>query len=146
MSKSDAWENQLLALLFNNTPVALVGDAAGLPGSAVAGSLYLSLHTADPGEAGTQLTNEIAYIGYARVAVPRTTAGFTVLNNAVRLTTARNFPTGTGGTGTANTFGIGASATGAGKLLYSGTLTPFIICGNGVTPQITAAAGMVTED
>ena len=53
--------NSFLLLFFNNTDWAVVGDAAGLQNSVAAGSLYLSLHTASPGEAGTQATNEISY-------------------------------------------------------------------------------------
>jgi len=53
--------NSFLLLFFNNTDWAVVGDAAGLQNSAAAGSLYLSLHTSSPGEAGTQATNEISY-------------------------------------------------------------------------------------
>ena len=51
----------LLKLLFNNTTWASLGDGTGLLGSGTAGSLYLSLHTSTPGEAGDQTTNEIAY-------------------------------------------------------------------------------------
>ena len=78
MSKTNSWENGILELLFKNTNFALVGDATGLRGSSTAGSLYFSLHTADPGETGDQTTNEIAYTDYARVAVARSGAGFTV--------------------------------------------------------------------
>lgn len=145
MSKSNSWENALLLLLFNNTNVALVGDATGLRGSTTAGSLYLSLHTADPGEAGDQTTNEIAYTSYARKAVGRTGGNFTVTGNAVALAAAQDFPAGTGGTGTATHFGIGTDSSGAGLLLYKGTLTPNIVCGNGVTPRINAGT-VVTED
>jgi hypothetical protein len=146
MSKSDSWENALLLLLFNNTNAANIGDATGLRGSTTPGSLYLSLHTADPGEAGTQTTSEIAYTGYARVAVARGAAGFTVTGSSVALTAAASFPAGTGGSGTASYFGIGTALSGAGVLLYSGTVTPNIVCGNGITPQLTTAAGLVTED
>lgn len=146
MSKSDSWENALLLLLFNNTNAANIGDATGLRGSTTAGSLYLSLHTADPGEAGTQTTNEIAYTSYARVAVARSAAGFVVTGSSVALTAAASFPAGTGGSGTASYFGIGTALSGAGVLLYSGTVTPNIVCGNGITPQLTTAAGLVTED
>jgi hypothetical protein len=145
MSKTNTWENDLLLLVFNNTDVTLIGDAAGLQNSATAGSLYLSLHTADPGEAGDQTTNEIAYTSYARVAVARSGAGFTVTGNAVALAAAATFPAGTGGSGTATHFGIGASSSGAGKLLYKGALTPNVVCGSGVTPQINAGT-VVTED
>jgi hypothetical protein len=146
MSKSNSWENGLLLLLFNNTNFANVGDATGLRGSTAAGSLYLSLHTADPGEAGDQTTNEATYTSYARVAVARTSGGFTVSTNSVNLTSVANFPAGTGGSGTVTHFGIGTALTGAGVLLYSGTVTPNIVTGNGVTPQLTTAAGLVTED
>lgn len=53
--------NAFLLLFFNNTDWAIVGDAAGIQNSAAAGSLYLSLHTSSPGEAGLQTANEIAY-------------------------------------------------------------------------------------
>lgn len=145
MSKSNTWENDLLLLVFNNTNAANIGDATGLRGSSTAGSLYLSLHTADPGEAGDQSTNEIAYTGYARVAVARSGSGFTVTGNAVALAANVDFPAGTGGSGTATHFGIGTSASGAGKLLYKGALSPSIVCGNGVTPRINAGT-VVTED
>lgn len=145
MSKSNTFENDLLKLIFNNDNIALVGDATGLRGSSAAGSLYLSLHTADPGEAGDQSTSEIAYTSYARVAVARTTGGFTISGNAASLAAAVDFPAGTGGSGTATHVGIGTSASGAGKLLYKGALTPNIVCGNGVTPRVNAGQ-CVTED
>ncbi len=145
MSKSNTHENDYLKLIFNNVTMTLVGDAAGILASAAAGSLYFSLHTADPGEAGNQTTNEVAYTSYARVAVARTTGGFTVSTNTAALVANVSFPAGTGGSGTATHWGIGASSSGAGKLLYKGAISPTIVCGNGVTPQLTAGT-VVTED
>jgi hypothetical protein len=145
MSKSNTHENDYLKLIFNNVTMTLVGDAAGILASAAAGSLYFSLHTADPGEAGDQTTNEVAYTSYARVAVARTTGGFTVSTNTAALVANVSFPAGTGGSGTATHWGIGASSSGAGKLLYKGAISPTIVCGNGVTPQLTAGT-CVTED
>ena len=145
MSKSNTHENDYLLLMFNNTTMTLVGDAAGILQSAAAGSLYFSLHTSDPGEAGDQTTNEVAYTSYARVAVARTTGGFTVSTNTAALVANVSFPAGTGGSGTATHWGIGASSSGAGKLLYKGAISPTIVCGNGVTPQLTAGT-VVTED
>ena len=145
MSKSNACENSLLLLIFNNTDFALIGDAAGLQNSATAGSLYVSLHTSDPGEAGSQTTNEIAYTSYARVAVARSGAGWTVTGNSVSPAAAITFPAGTGGSGPATHFGVGTDSSGAGVLLYSGTVTPNIVCGNGVTPQLSTATA-ITED
>ena len=145
MSKTNVWENDLLLLMFNNTNSGLHGDATGLRASTTAGSYFISLHTADPGEAGDQTTSEIGYTSYARVAVARSGAGFTVTTNAVALAAAAVFPAGTGGSGTATHFGIGCSASGAGKLLYKGAISPTIVCGAGVTPQINAGT-VVTEE
>jgi hypothetical protein len=58
---ANAAATAFLTLFFNNTDWANVGDAAGLQNSATAGSLWLSLHTSSPGEAGVQNTNEISY-------------------------------------------------------------------------------------
>ena len=145
MSKSNAHENSYLLLLFNNTDFALIGDAGGLQNSATAGSLYFSLHTGDPGEAGDQTTSEVTYTSYARVAVARSGAGFTVSTNTVSLVSNVTFPAGTGGSGTATHWGLGASSSGAGVLLYKGSISPSIVCGSGVTPQLTAGT-VVTED
>ena len=144
-SKSNALENSWLLLLFNNTNIANVGDATGLRGSSTAGSLYASLHTSSPGEAGDQTTNEIAYTSYARVAVARSGAGWTVTTNSVVPAAAITFPAGTGGSGTATDFGIGTASSAAGVLLYYGTITPSIVCGNGITPQLSTATS-ISED
>lgn len=145
MSKSNSLENSYLLLLFNNTNIANVGDATGLRGSTTAGSLYLSLHTADPGEAGDQTTSEVTYTSYARVAVARTSGGFTVTTNACALAANAVFPAGTGGSGTAAYWGLGTASSGAGVLLYKGAISPTIATGNGVTPTLTAGT-IVTED
>lgn len=58
---ANAAATDLLELIFNNVAWANIGDATGLPGSAAAGSLYISLHTASPGEGGDQTTNECSY-------------------------------------------------------------------------------------
>lgn len=145
MSKSDVFEAGIQALIFNNTPFTLLGDAAGLLGSAAAGSLFLSLHTADPGEAGTQLTSETAYTGYARVAVARTVGGFTITGSSVSPTANVNFPVCTAGTSTVTHLGIGTSSTGAGKLLYKGALNSSIAVASGVTPGISTATTIVED-
>ena len=85
MSKSNSFETNMLLLYFNNTNHANVGDATGVRGSTAAGSLYVGLHTSDPGEAGTQATNEIAYTGYARQALTRTAGNFSVASGVMTL-------------------------------------------------------------
>ena len=146
MSKGNTFENDLLLLLFNNTNIADIGDATGLRGSTAAGSLYWSLHTADPGEAGTAITSGTAYTGYARVAAARSGAGFTVTGNSVSPPANVDFGECTASPGAALThFGIVNTSSGAGKLLYKGTLTPNITMAVGIIPRIKATS-TITED
>ena len=145
MSKTNTHETDDLLLKFNNTNMGLVGDATGLRGSTAAGSLFFSLHTADPGEAGDQTTSEVTYTSYGRASKGRNATDFTVTGNAVTVNSTVTFPAGTGGSGTATHWGLGASASGAGKLMYKGTISPTIVTGNGVTPTL-ASGTVVTED
>lgn len=145
MSKSNAFETAFLQHVFENADIAGIGDATGLRGSSTAGSLYFSLHTSDPGEAGDQTTNEVAYTSYGRVAVARSSSGWTVTGNAVAVDANVSFPAGTGGSGTATHWGLGTASSGAGVLLYKGSISPSITCGSGVTPTLTAGT-VVTED
>lgn len=146
MSKSNAFETELLELIFNNDNIANVGDATGVRGSSAAGSLYLSLHTSDPGEAGNQSSNEISYTGYAREAVVRSASGFTVSGNSVTLANDVDFGKMTGGTGgTVTHFGVGTSSSGSGTLLYSGETDPDITIQSGTIPRLEAATS-ITED
>jgi hypothetical protein len=146
MSKGNTFENDLLLLIFNNTAAALIGDASGLQPSATAGSLYVSLHTADPGEAGTQTTNECAYTSYARVAVARSGAGWTVSGNAVTNAALVQFPQCTGGSETATHFAIGTASTSTGKILYKGALSASLAISSGIQPQFGAGDLDGTED
>lgn len=146
MSKGNTFENDLMLLIFNNTNAANIGDATGLRGSSTAGSLYVALHTGDPGEGGAQNTSECAYTSYARVAVARSGVGFTVTNNAVENAAAVTFPTATGGTETATHFSVGTSSSGAGKILYKGALTASLAISNGITPEFAAGALDISED
>ena len=146
MSKSNTFENDLMLLLFNNTAIADIGDAAGLRATTTAGSLWWALYTADPGEAGRAVTNETAYTGYARVAAARSSGGFTVAGNSVSPPANVDFGECTAAAGAALTHaGIVNSSSGAGKLLYSGTLTPNITMAVGVIPRIKSTS-TITED
>lgn len=142
MSKSDVYENSLLLLIFNATLFANVAINAT---SSPITNIYASLHTADPGETGDQTTSEIAYTSYARVAVARTSGGWTVTANSVSPVAAITFPAGTGGSGTATHFAVGTLTSGAGVRFYSGTVTPNIVTGNGITPSLSTATA-ITED
>lgn len=146
VSKTNQWSDEFLLLAFNNQATGLDGDATGLRGSATAGVYWISLHTADPGENGAQITSEVTYVGYARVSVNRAagSGGFNVSSGAASFASNVEFPLGVGGSGTATHWGIGTSQTGAGKLRWKGALSPSVVCGNGVRPIILAGQ-VVTE-
>jgi len=147
MSKSNAFENAWLLHVFNNAGIANIGDATGLRGSVTAGSLYVSLHTADPGEAGDQSTSEVAYTGYARVPAARSALGWTVTGNSVSPTSNIDFGqrTNSGAGITVTFFGVGTSSSGAGMLLYSGTVTGMPDIVQNSIPRLTTAS-TITED
>src|SRR5436305_1975860 len=117
--KGDTFVNDLLKLIFNATPIANIADNAA---SAPLTSLYLALHSADPGNGGNQGTNEATYTGYARVAVARTAGGFTVTGTAVALAGNATFGPCTGGAQTLTHWSLGAASAGATKILYSGPI------------------------
>jgi hypothetical protein len=146
MSATNAFETDLLELIFNNTDIANIGDAAGLQNSATAGSLYVSLHTGDPGETGDQTTSEATYTSYARVAVARSGAGWTVSGNNASNAAAVTFPTATGGTNDITHFGIGTDSSGAGNLLFKGALTATLSVSNGITPSFAIGELDVNAD
>lgn len=117
------------------------------PSWAALGTLYVSLHTADPGEAGTQSTNETSYTGYARVAVNRSTGGWNVSGNIADNIAAILFPGNSGvSTPTVTHFGIGTASSGAGILLYSGALTAGLVVAALVEPNFAVGALDITED
>ena len=141
MAKGATFDNDWLKLIFNATAIANIADNAA---SSPLTNLYVALHTADPTSAGNQTSNEATYTGYARVAVARTSGGFTVTTNSVSPAATISFPACSGGTNTITNFSIGTASSGAGKILYSGTVTPNISVASGVTPQLTTAS-TITE-
>lgn len=142
MSKGDTFENDWLKLTFQAVAIANIADNAA---SSPLTNLYVSLHTADPGETGSQTTSETSYTSYARVAVLRSASGWTVTANSVSPLANIDFPQCTGGTATITHFVVGSASSGTGKLIYSGTVTPNISVANGVTPRLTTATA-ITED
>lgn len=132
MSATNTFENQVAALLFNATAIPNIADNAA---SSPVTSYYLSLHTADPGEAGSQNTSETAYTGYARQAVTRNSGGFTVSGNAATNAAQVNFGLCSASPGSNITYvGIGLSSSGAGTLLGSLQLTDPVVMAVGATP------------
>lgn len=143
MSKGNTLENDILKLLFNATAIANIADnAASSPNT----NIYVALHTADPGEGGNQTTSEAAYTSYARVAVARTTGGWTASSAGSTSPVANiDFPAATGGSETETYFSVGKASSGAGVLWYSGGISPTIAVANGVTPRLNTST-VITED
>jgi hypothetical protein len=144
MSIANVTESWILALVYNATAIATYAATTGSQTN-----IGVSLHTADPGETGNAGTNEVTYTSYTRVNVARTTGGWTVSGTApTKVSPVANidFPAGTGGSGTATHFATAASnatpPTGAQDILWSGTVTPNIVTGNGVTPRLTTASSI----
>jgi hypothetical protein len=143
VSKGNTFENDLLKLIFNATTI---NDLAENDTTSPATNLYVSLHTADPGEAGDQTTNETAYGSYARIAVARTSGGWTVSGNGVENAAAITFPQCSSGSATITHFAVGTNSSGAGKLLYSGALSSSLAVSTNITPEFAAGALDITED
>lgn len=146
MSMTNAAEQAFLDLLFLNTDWANIGDASGLQNSATAGSFWISLHTADPGEAGSQTTNETTYSGYARVSVARSGSGWSRTGSIISNVSAINFGTCSSGTATITHFGVGTDETSAGNLLFKGSLTSSLAVSLGIAPSFVAGALTVEVD
>lgn len=143
MSMGNTFENDIQKLIFNATAIANIADNAA---SSPLTNLYVSLHTADPGEAGDQTTNEATYTSYARVAVARTSGGWTVSGAEATNAALTQFPQCTGGTNTITHVAIGTASSGAGKLLFSGALSASLSVSSGIQPQFAAGALDVTVD
>ena len=108
-------------------------------------SLYVSLHNANPGATGNQATSETAYTNYARVAVARTTGGWTITSESITNAAAITFAA-CGATGDTLTYvGIGTASSGAGTLLWFGQLTSPLAVSNGITPSFAIGELAVTE-
>jgi hypothetical protein len=132
LTASNALETDLLELLFNGTALA---DLAENDSTTPATNLYVGLHTGDPGEAGNQTTNEATFTSYARVAVARTSGGWTISGNNVSNTAAVTFPQATGGSDTITYFSIGTGSSGTGYLMFSGALSASLAVSSGITPE-----------
>jgi hypothetical protein len=135
MSKSNTTENDILAMALKGVDPAWRANA----------NSFVALHTADPGEAGTQLTNEATYGSYARVPVAKasgwTDAGSTFTNAALI-----QFPQCSSGTNVVTHVSIGTLVSGAGQVLWSGALSASLSVSTGIQPQFSAGVLSVSED
>lgn len=146
MSRSNSAETNYLLLLFNNTNWANIGDTTGLRNSVGVGNFHVSLHTADPGEAGTQTISEATFGSYARQVVIRSGAGWTIAGNNVSNAAPIAFPTASSGSQTITHVGIGTDLSGAGNLLWSGAVSPPRLVELGVTLSFVTGALDINTD
>jgi hypothetical protein len=136
MSKSNTTENDILRMVLQGTD----------PSWRAGATLYAALHTADPTDAGTAVSFEADYGGpYARVALTKASAwtdGGASFSNAAII----QFPKCTGGSNTITHFSIVTTASGAGQILYSGSLSSPLSVTNNIQPQFGIGEMVVTED
>jgi hypothetical protein len=143
MSISDVTENNILNLFFRAVAIANIADNAA---SSPITNTFAALHTADPGDAGTQATSETTYTSYARKDVARTTGGWGAASGgSISPAAAITFVAGTGGSGTVTHWSQGKTVSGATDIFWSGTVTPNITVGSGVTPQLTTATTITLD-
>ncbi len=136
MSIGNTTENDLCELIFKGTALSW----------ASATDLYLALHTADPGESGSQTTSEATYTSYARIAVARSGSGFTVTNNTATNAALAQFPQCTGSSNTITHVSIGTASSGTGQIIASGALSSSLSVSTGIQPQFAANALTFTHD
>ncbi len=142
MTISNATETAVLKLIYQAIAWANYADnAAGTPQTLVDNSLQVG----DPLDAGTLATSEVTYTGYTRVGVSRNTTGWTESSGTITPAANIDFAVGTGGTGIVTHWSTGKTGGGAAAILWSGTVTPNINTGSGVTPRLTTAS-IITLD
>lgn len=135
MSFSNTAETAVLEQIFKGTALPWNGNT----------DLYLALYTADPGEAGSAVTSEATYGGYARIAVTRATE-FTVSGNTVSNTNLEQFAQCTSGSNTITYAAIVTSSSGAGTIIVRAALNTSIPVSTGIQPQFAANALTFTLD
>jgi predicted membrane-bound mannosyltransferase len=113
------------------------------------GTVYLSGHTAAVGLGGTAVTNEIAYTGYGRVALTRSSGGaFTAAASAASSNNALvQFGICTGGTlpVTMTHVSIVTTSSGAGDVIYTGALDSPLVINLNTRPEFDIGSLVVAE-
>lgn len=108
-------------------------------------NLWIALHTADPGEAGSAITSEATYGGYARVVLTRAT-DFTVSGNQVSNANLEQFVQCSSGSNTITHASIVDTASGAGNIVVRALLNTPIPVSTGIQPQFAANGLVFTLD
>lgn len=126
--------NDMLKLILHQVAIAGIAD---VPAVGKLNNLWLGLHTADPGPAGTQETSAVVYTGYARKSVGFGPSVWAITGDKANPVARIEFAEMTGGIESLATWvTIGTTETGPGKILMRGRLSPDIQCRLGVIPAI----------
>jgi hypothetical protein len=143
MSISDTTENAILNLIFSATTWAnYAQNAATSPET----NIIVALHTADPGDTGTQATSEAAYTNYLRQNVARSTGWTSAAGGSISPVGNIDFPSSGAAGATITHFSTGKSGGGTTPILWSGTVTPNIAIGaSGITPRLTTASTITLD-
>ena len=137
MSKSDTLEQDMINYV-------MLGIA---PSWAAYTEFFLSLHTADPTDAGAQNSYEAAYTGYTRSTLSRSTTALTnSATGAVDNIATVSFGPCTAGVSYVTHVGLGTSFSGTGTLLYSNALLSPVAIGAGITPSFDTSSVTISED
>lgn len=143
MPKSTTVCNKFLALLYNAT--TWDGIAENDTSSPLT-NIYMGLQTASMTGASVQTTNETAYTNYARIAVARTTGGWSAPSGgATSNVAAVEFPQCGASGATITDAHTGTSLSGGGEIFHYGTLNASIAVSNQVQPRFAAGAVTITE-
>ena len=135
-------ENNILGLIFTAVAIANIADnAAGTPET----NVHMALATADPTDSGTMSSSEVTYTGYARTNVARSGSGWTVTSGSCSPDANIDFPAGTAGSGTVSFGSAGKTGGGAADIYWSGTVTPNIVTGDGITPRLTTTSAFTLD-
>lgn len=135
MSFSNSAETSVLNQIFVGTALPWNGNT----------NLWIALHTADPGEAGTAITSEATYGSYARVVLTRA-SDFTVSGNQVSNANLEQFAQCTSGSNTITYASIVDTASGAGTIIVRALLNTPIPVSTGIQPQFAANGLTFTLD
>ncbi len=143
MPKGTTSCNSFLAILYNAVTWANVAiNATASPLT----DIQMALHTASLSGASTQSTSETVYTNYARVAVVRTTSGWTApasgaTSNVAAIEFAQCGVTGA----TITSASTGADSSGAGRVFHYGDLNASIAVSNLIQPRFPIGAVTITE-
>lgn len=143
MPKSTTFADDLLNLIYRAVAIA---DLAENDATAPLTSIYVSLHTADPGVGGAQTTNEATYGAYARLAIARSGAGWTASSGgSIDNAALAQFVECTSGSNVITHVATGTLSSGAGKVLHAGALSASRTVTAGIQPQFAIGALVITE-